>query len=78
MRQVGIFGAAGLWALDHNVDRLAEDHANARAIAERLAESPAYVIDPATVETNILVWRRRGRGPRTRRRSSSGPASAAC
>ena len=56
MRQVGIFAAAGLWALDHNLDRLAEDHANARAIAERLAESPAYVIDPASVETNILVW----------------------
>jgi threonine aldolase len=56
MRQVGIFGAAGLWALDHNVDRLAEDHANARAIAARLAESPAYVISPATVDTNILVW----------------------
>jgi threonine aldolase len=56
MRQVGIFAAAGLWALDHNVDRLSEDHANARAIAERLAECPAFVIDPAAVETNILVW----------------------
>jgi threonine aldolase len=56
MRQVGIFAAAGLWALDHNLDRLAEDHTNARAIAERLAESPAYVIDPLTVDTNILVW----------------------
>ena len=56
MRQVGIFAAAGLWALDHNVERLAEDHANARAIAARLAQSPAYVIDPATVDTNILVW----------------------
>jgi len=56
MRQVGIFAAAGLWALDHNVDRLAEDHANARAIAERLAECPAYDIDPARVQTNILVW----------------------
>jgi len=56
MRQVGIFAAAGLWALDHNLERLADDHANARSIAERLAESPAYVIDPASVETNILVW----------------------
>jgi threonine aldolase len=56
MRQVGIFAAAGLWALDHNVERLAEDHANARATAARLAESQAYVIDPATVDTNILVW----------------------
>jgi threonine aldolase len=56
MRQVGIFAAAGLWALDHNVERLAEDHASARANAARLAESQAYVIDPATVDTNILVW----------------------
>jgi threonine aldolase len=56
MRQVGIFAAAGLWALDHNVERLAEDHANARATAALLAESQAYVIDPATVDTNILVW----------------------
>jgi threonine aldolase len=56
MRQVGIFAAAGQWALDHNLDRLPEDHANARAIATRLADNPAYVIDPATVETNILVW----------------------
>jgi threonine aldolase len=57
MRQVGIFAAAGLWALEHNVERLAEDHANARAIAERLAESSRYLIDPASIETNILVWR---------------------
>jgi threonine aldolase len=56
MRQVGIFAAAGLWALDHNLDRLADDHANARAIATRLADSPAYLIDPAAVDTNILVW----------------------
>jgi threonine aldolase len=56
MRQVGIFAAAGLWALDNNLGRLAEDHANAQAIATRLAESPAYVIDPAAVATNILVW----------------------
>jgi len=56
MRQVGIFAAAGLWALDHYLDRLPDDHANARAIAERLAESPAYAIDPAAIQTNILVW----------------------
>jgi threonine aldolase len=56
MRQVGIFAAAGLYALDHHYDRLAEDHANARRIADRLAESPHHVIDPARVRTNILVW----------------------
>ena len=56
MRQVGIFAAAGLYALDHNVERLAEDHANARLIADGLAASPRIVIDPATVQTNIVVF----------------------
>jgi threonine aldolase len=55
MRQVGIFAAAGLYALDHNVERLAQDHANARLIAERLATNRKFVIDLATVQTNILV-----------------------
>jgi len=56
MRQVGIFAAAGLFALDHNMTRLTEDHANARLIADRLARSPRIAIDPATVQTNILVF----------------------
>lgn len=56
MRQVGIFAAAGLYALDHNVERLAEDHANARRISERLAQSPRIVLDPANVQTNIIVF----------------------
>ncbi|HEY4647419.1 MAG TPA: GntG family PLP-dependent aldolase [Steroidobacteraceae bacterium] len=56
MRQVGIFAAAGLYALDHNIERLAEDHANARLIAERLSTSRKFVIDLATVQTNILVF----------------------
>ncbi|MGH7319778.1 MAG: threonine aldolase family protein [Candidatus Rokuibacteriota bacterium] len=56
MRQVGIFAAAGLYALDHNVERLAEDHANAWIIATRLAESPRIALDLATVQTNILVF----------------------
>ncbi len=56
MRQIGIFAAAGEYALDHNVERLAEDHANARLIAERLAASPAIELDPATVQTNIIVF----------------------
>ncbi len=56
MRQVGLFAAAGLYALGHNLERLAEDHANARLIAERLAESPHFEIDAAAVETNILVF----------------------
>ena len=56
MRQVGIFAAAGIFALDNNLTRLIEDHANARLIADRLATSPRIAIDPATVETNILVF----------------------
>jgi threonine aldolase len=55
MRQVGIFAAAGIYALDHNFDRLAEDHANARLMAERLSVNPRLLIDPAAVQTNILV-----------------------
>ena len=56
MRQVGIFAAAGLYALDHNAERLAEDHANARRIAERLSESAQIDLDLTTVQTNILVF----------------------
>lgn len=56
MRQVGLFAAAGLYALDHNLDRLVEDHANARLIAEQLATSPRFLIDLASVQTNILVF----------------------
>ena len=55
MRQSGILAAAGLFALDHNLDRLAEDHANARLIAERVAETKA-VIDLATVQSNIVIF----------------------
>ncbi|HEY7140940.1 MAG TPA: GntG family PLP-dependent aldolase [Methylomirabilota bacterium] len=57
MRQVGILAAACLYALDHNVERLAEDHANARRIAERLTASPRVVLDLAMVQTNIIVFR---------------------
>jgi len=56
MRQVGIFAAAGLYALEHHLDRLGEDHANARAMADRLAASRRVVLDPARVCTNILVF----------------------
>ena len=54
MRQAGIIAAACLYALDHHVERLAEDHANARHLAEGLAEIPGIELDPATVETNIV------------------------
>ena len=56
MRQAGVLAAAGLYALDHNVDRLADDHANARVIADRLATSKKVVLDRTTVQTNILVF----------------------
>jgi len=56
MRQVGIFAAAGLHALDHHLERLVEDHANARVIADRLARNPAVVLDPNTVRSNIVVF----------------------
>ena len=56
MRQAGILAAAGVYALANNVDRLKDDHANARTIAERLAASPATALDPVKVETNILVF----------------------
>lgn len=56
MRQAGILGAAGLYALDHHLGRLADDHANARRIAERLAKSSRVILDLATVQTNIIVF----------------------
>lgn len=56
MRQVGIFAAAGLYALDHNLRRLADDHANAQRIATRLADSDRIIIEPAAVHTNIIVF----------------------
>ena len=55
MRQSGILAAAGLYALDHNVKRLAEDHLNAKNLANQLAQIPGIKIDPTTVETNILL-----------------------
>jgi threonine aldolase len=55
MRQVGILAAAGLHALDHHVDRLADDHRRARRLADLLAEAAPHAVDPATVETNIVV-----------------------
>lgn len=56
MRQVGIFAAAALHALDHNLTRLADDHANARRMADILAENPRVMLDPARVRTNILIF----------------------
>jgi threonine aldolase len=56
MRQAGIVAAGALWALEHNVERLAQDHENARLLADGLAEIEGVSIDPASVETNIVVF----------------------
>jgi len=55
MRQVGIVAAGALHALRHHRDRLPEDHVRARRLAEALARIPGVEIDPAEVETNILI-----------------------
>jgi threonine aldolase len=54
MREAGIIAAAGIVALETMVDRLAEDHANAKRLAEGLAELPGLDIDPAAVQTNLV------------------------
>lgn len=56
MRQAGIIAAGALYALEYHRDRLVEDHANARALAEGLAERSAVTIDPGGVETNIVYF----------------------
>jgi threonine aldolase len=56
LRQAGILAAAGHYALDHHVERLAEDHARARRLAEGLAELPGIGLDPELVETNIVIF----------------------
>jgi threonine aldolase len=57
MRQAGVIAAAGIVALERMVDRLAEDHANARALAEGLAPLPGLSVDLARVQTNIVIVR---------------------
>ncbi len=54
MRQVGILAAAGHYALDNNIDRLAEDHARAKKIAVAIHAVDSSLVDPAKVETNIV------------------------
>lgn len=56
MRQAGIIAAAGVYALRHHVDRLAEDHQRARELADGLARIPGIAVDPSRVETNIVVF----------------------
>jgi threonine aldolase len=56
MRQAGIIAAGALYALEHNIDRLKDDHEKAALFAERVGRNPKLVIDPATVQTNIVVF----------------------
>ena len=56
MRQSGIIAAAGVYALEHNVERMAEDHANAKNLARRLAQIPGIDIDASGVETNLVFF----------------------
>jgi threonine aldolase len=56
MRQVGVLCAAALYGLDHQRERLAEDHENARRLASGLAELPGIKVDLGTVQTNIIAF----------------------
>jgi threonine aldolase len=56
MRQAGIIAAACVYALDHNIERLAEDHARARRLAEGLAALPGIRLDPGSIETNLVFF----------------------
>jgi len=56
MRQAGVLAAAGIVALNEMVERLAEDHANARKLADGLAEMPGLCIDPSLIKTDIVYF----------------------
>jgi len=62
MRQIGILAAAGLIALEEGPKRLHEDHSNAKRLAAGLAEIQVVSIDPASVETNIVIFDVSGTG----------------
>jgi threonine aldolase len=56
MRQAGVIAAAGIVALETMIDRLADDHANAKRLAEGLADIPGIALDPACIKTNIVFF----------------------
>ena len=56
MRQAGVLAAAGLVALDNMIDRLADDHANARQLAAGIANIKGLSVDPETISTNIVIF----------------------
>ena len=63
MRQVGVLAAAGIVALESMIDRLADDHANAKLLAEGLAEMPGITLDSMAVQTNIVIFDVEGGAP---------------
>jgi threonine aldolase len=56
MRQVGIIAAGALYALEHHVERLADDHAHARILAQAIRSTPGLKLDPEVVDTNIVIF----------------------
>jgi len=60
MRQVGIIAAGALYAVEHNIERMAEDHQNARLLAERVTELPGVSVDMDVVQTNIVIMEVKG------------------
>jgi len=62
MRQIGYLAAAGIYALDHHVERLAEDHTNAKRLAEAISEFKSFKIDPKNFQTNIIHFEIIGQG----------------
>jgi threonine aldolase len=56
MRQAGIIAAGAMYALEHHVERLAEDHAHAQILAEAVRQCPGLTLVPETVDTNIVIF----------------------
>jgi threonine aldolase len=56
MRQAGIIAAGALYALEHHIDRLAEDHAHARILADAIRTTPGLRLDPESIDTNIVIF----------------------
>ena len=70
MRQAGILAAAGLIALEQNPSKLANDHANAKFLAQLVAQIPGFKLNPAKIQTNIVISNITGRGMTSRELSA--------
>lgn len=57
MRQAGVIAAGALYAIDHHIDRLADDHANAKLLANTIAKSPWLSLTPETIDTNMVIFK---------------------